>query len=495
MAKKLLVMVAALGFMTGTSVGQDANTIVQKAIGTMGKVASIQYSGTGHDYELGQNVRPTTPWTKLIVTRYTKTIDYTTLSSKEELTRVNETPPSPGGGGLFAGEQRQVNIVNGQYAWNQPGDKPQPALFLLPALEISPAQERQLQIWLTPHGFLKAALESDATTKIEKGNTVVSFTVMGKFRVNGTINDQNLVTKVETWIPDAVLGDMAVETTYSDYRDFSGVKFPTRIVQREGQYPVLDLTVTNVRPNAALDLPVPGTVKQMVPLSDRTVESQKLSNGVWYLTGAFVDSVVIEYPSYLMVIEAPLSEERSLAVIAEAKKLVPNKPIRYVMNTHHHFDHSAGLRTYAAEDATIITQEINKPFYEQAYRAARTLAPDKLSQKPMPAKFLPVKDKYVLTEGNRTVEIYHSEGETHDEGMLFAFLPKEKMLIEADEFTPPGPGAPPPGLGGSPYPPIVIGLHVTMYKNIQRLKLNVDTIVPLHGVRTAAMAELVDGLK
>lgn len=216
---------------------------------------------------------------------------------------------------------------------------------------------------------------------------------------------------------------------------------------------------------------------------------------MWYLTGAFVDSVVIEYPSYLMVIEAPLSEERSLAVIAEAKKLVPNKPIRYVMNTHHHFDHSAGLRTYAAEDATIITQEINKPFYEQAYRAARTLAPDKLSQKPMPAKFLPVKDKYVLTEGNRTVEIYHSEGETHDEGMLFAYLPKEKMLIEADEFTPPGPGAPPPGLGGSPYPPIVIGLHVTMYKNIQRLKLNVDTIVPLHGVRTAAMAELVDGLK
>ena len=493
MAKKLCIILACLGLVSASLSAQDATTVLQKALKTMGDVKSIQYSGSGHDFELGQNVRPTTPWTKLIVTRYIQTIDYVTRSSKEELTRVNETPPSPGGGGLFAGEQKQVNLVSGEYAWNQPRDKPQPALLLLPAIEISAAQLRQLQIWLTPPGFLKAAMQNHATAKQENGTTMVSFK-LDIFKVSGTIDSQNLVSKVDTWIPNAVLGDMMVETTYSGYKDFSGMKFPTRIVQREGQYPVLDLTVSNVQPNAPLDLPVPDAVKQMHPSSDSVVETHKLADGMWYLTGAFVDTVVIAYPSFVTVIEAPLSEERSLAVIAETKKLVPNKPIRYVMNTHHHFDHAAGLRTYAAEGATIITDEINVPFYQEANKAPRTLAPDKLSQKPVAVKFVGVKDRYVLTEGKQRLEIYHSEGETHDEGMLFAYVTKEKMLIEADEFTPPEPGAPPAGPGESAYPPIVLGLHATMYKNIQRLKLDVATIVPLHGIRTAKIDELVLGL-
>ena len=336
-------MLAAVGSVNCVAHAQDAKTVLQKALKTIGDVQSIQYSGSGHNFELGQNVRPTTPWTKLIITRYTQTIDYGARSSKEELTRINETPPSPGGGGLFAGEQKQVNIVSGEYAWNQPADKPQPALLLLPAIEISTARLRQLQIWLTPHGFLKAAAQNNATSRQEGGSTIVSFT-LDKFKVSGAIDGRNLVTKVDTWIPNAVLGDMIIETTYSGYKDFGDVKFPTHIVQRQGEFPVLDLNVSDVRPNAPFTLTtltVPDAVKQMRPPSDSVVETHKLADGVWYLTGAFVDSVVIEYPSYLAVIEAPLSEERSLAVIAEAKKLAPNKPIRYVLNTHHHFDHAA----------------------------------------------------------------------------------------------------------------------------------------------------------
>src|SRR6201999_3766728 len=106
----------------------------------------------------------------------------------------------------------------------------------------------------------------------------------------------------------------------------------------------------------------------------------------------------LEYKDYLAIVEAPLSEERSLAVIAAAKKLVPNKPIRYLINTHHHFDHSSGIRTYVAEGATVITSEMNKDYYEQAWKAPRTLAPDQLSQNPKKATFVTVKDKYVLTD-------------------------------------------------------------------------------------------------
>jgi glyoxylase-like metal-dependent hydrolase (beta-lactamase superfamily II) len=85
-------------------------------------------------------------------------------------------------------------------------------------------------------------------------------------------------------------------------------------------------------------------------------------------------SIVVEFNEYVAVAEAPLNEERSLAVLAEAKKLVPNKPVRYVLTTHHHFDHSGGLRTYVAEGATVVTHQSNVPYFEKTLTAPATLA-------------------------------------------------------------------------------------------------------------------------
>ena len=110
------------------------------------------------------------------------------------------------------------------------------------------------------------------------------------------------------------------------------------------------------------------------------VTTQKIGDGVWFLAGGSHNSVLVEYPTYLAMIEAPLDEARSLAVISEARKLAPNKPIKYLINTHHHFDHSGGLRTYVAEGATIITNEINKGYYEQVWKSPHTLEPDRLAK-------------------------------------------------------------------------------------------------------------------
>jgi len=464
MTKRFLMALAALALVIGMASAQNTKTVLQNATEAMGDVKSIQFSGTGHYFTLGQNFNSSAAWPDSVLSSYSRTIDYSARSSKEELTRTDTNPPAIGGGARFSGEQKQVNLVSGSYAWNQPGNAPQPAM--------AAADERQLQIWLTPHGFLKAAMENNATTKSAKSGTMVSFMAMGKFKVNGTIDNQNMVTRVETWIPNPVLGDMPVETKYSNYKDFGGVKFPTSIVQEQGGHPVLDLTVTSVRPNAANDLPVPDAVKQATP-PPVVVKSQKMADGVWFLGGGTHNSVLIEYPSYLVMVEAPLNEERSLALIAETKKLVPNKPIKYLVNTHHHFDHSGGVRTYVEEGAIVITNAMNKSFYEGAWKAPRTLAPDKLSQNPKKPEFVTVKDKYVLTEGARTLEILHLQGETHNEGMMIAYLPKEKILIEADDYTPSAPNAPPP--------PINVSRSQNLYDNIQRLKLDVDAIAPLHG--------------
>jgi glyoxylase-like metal-dependent hydrolase (beta-lactamase superfamily II) len=465
MLKKLAVALSTLALVAGIAPAQDAKTVLQSATKAMGDVRSIQFSGTGHLAAVGQAWNPTSPWPETIVKSYTRTVDYSSQSSREELVRNEGDPPAKGGAAPFGGDQKQVNLVSGQYAWNQPGNAPQ--------LAVAAAEERQLQIWLTPHGFLNGAMQNSATAKKGKGGTEVSFTAMTKFKVTGTIDTQGMVTKTETRIPNPVLGDMLVETDYSAYKDFNGVKFPTVIVQKQGGHPLLDLAVTDVKTDVPLQLSVPEAVKQ-AKLPPVAVQTQKLGDGLWWLGGGSHHSVVVEYPTYITVIESPLNDERALAVIAEAKKLVPNKPIKYLVNTHNHFDHLGGVRAFVPEGATIITSAMNKPYYEKIFNAPHTLAPDRLSQNPKKATYVTVKDKYVLADGGREIDIYHIENDNHNEGMLMVYVPKEKVLVEADDFTPPAPNGPPPA-------PRAVNFTKNLNANIERLKLDVVTIAPLHG--------------
>ena len=151
-------------------------------------------------------------------------------------------------------------------------------------------------IWLTPHGFLKgAAAAGNATLSGTEGASVLSFTALGKYKVDGTIDAQNHVTKVATKIPNPVMGDTDLVATYSDYKDFSGVQFPTKIVVEQGGFPLWDLTITNVMPNAPLDLAVPEPVASAAPPSAAQTMSTKLANGVWHVTGGSHHSVVVEF--------------------------------------------------------------------------------------------------------------------------------------------------------------------------------------------------------
>jgi len=466
MAKRLWMACALFFLCAGAASGQDAKTVLQAAQKAMGDVTSIQYSGTGHIYSFGQAWTPNAVWPSTNLTSYTKTIDYGAKAAKEDLIHSEPNPMVKGGGRPFAGDDKQENLVSGQYAWDMPGKTPVP--------QAGAAAERQLQIWLTPHGFLKAAMENNATAKKVAMGTEISFQ-SGKYTVTGTINAQNMVTKTETWLPNPVLGDMPVETTFSGYKDFNGVKFPTTIVQKQGGQAVLDLTVNSVNPNPGLNVSVPDAVKTATAPPVK-VTSQKMGDGIWFIAGGSHNSMVVEFPTYITVIEGPLGEGRSLAVIAEAKRLVPNKPIKYLINTHSHFDHSGGVRTYVAEGATIITQEINVPFYQKAWAAPRMLAPDNLSKGAKEANFLPVKEKYVLTEGNRTLEIFHEDGSMHNAAIMIVYIPKEKILVEADDFTPDLPDlAAPSGIR----PPVFMA---NLMKQIQTLKLDIATVAPLHGI-------------
>src|SRR4030095_14167002 len=160
-----------------------------------------------------------------------------------------------------------------------------------------------------------------------------------------------------------------------------------------------------------------------------TVTNEKLGDGLYRLTtgnGSY-DSVIVEFKDYVMMLEAGQSQARGAAYVAETKKLFPGKPIRYVMNTHPHSDHTGGLPALVAEGATIITQPNNKEFFEKALNTPRTLlaADDILAKSGRKAKVEAVGENKVYSDGTRTVEFYHIYPAPHSNGLLVAYIPKE----------------------------------------------------------------------
>jgi len=504
MARKLCVASILLALIVaGDSLrAQDARGVLQAAAKAMGadNVRTIQYSGTGWNGAVGQSFSPQDDWPRFEVTRYARTIDYNARYSREEFTRRQGNNPTRGGGGTpLQGEQQQDFIVSGNSAWNMNGQNPvpQPGQYLA---GIPMAEFRQLDILLTPHGFLKAAMAAQNATAISitlptppggittNGKaTLVSFTAMGKYRVNGTFNDQNMLELVHTWIPNPVYGDMLYELRYTNYKDFGGVKFPTTLHIHQGDprlsvaHNSMEITINNVQPNASVTaMAVPDAVQKATAPRER-VESQKLADGVWFLGGGSHNSLAVDFRDFAVVIEAPLNEERSLAVISEVNKLIPNKPIKYLVNTHHHFDHSGGLRTYLAQGATIVTHQANKEYYEEVLfsTAPRTLQPDRFStyypyfsggRRPLPIET--VNQKFVISDGVRVLDLYPEQGLNHASTMLLVYLPKEKILVNADLYSPPAQGAQPP--------PVNANMR-SLRQNIQRLKLDVAQHVPIHG--------------
>jgi glyoxylase-like metal-dependent hydrolase (beta-lactamase superfamily II) len=442
-----------------SAMAQDAKSVLEAAIKNMGDIKSAQYSGSGAQFNLGQSVSPDAQWPRVELKSFTRTVDYDKQASR------NETVNAQGA--------LTVQFLSGDKAWGQAG-----ANITTAAAAVT--TERRLQILMTPHGFLKGALANKATAKKSGNSTLVTFIALGKYKVVGVISAENLVEKVETRLDNAVLGDMLVETAYSDYRDFGGLKFPAKMAQKQGGHPVFDLTVTEAKANVALDLTVPDTVSQATPPAAQ-LTSEKLVDGVWYLAGGTHHSVAVEFSDHVAVIEAPLNEDRSNAVIAEVKKLLPAKPIRFLINTHHHFDHSGGLRTYVAEGATIVTHQSNKAFYETTFKSPHTLNPDRQWREKKKAKILAIGAKHVMSDSARTVELHLIQDNPHNTGIIMAWLPKEKLLVEVDVYTPLPPNASPPA---NPNPNMV-----NLYENIQRLNLDVNRIVPLHG-RVVELAEL-----
>jgi glyoxylase-like metal-dependent hydrolase (beta-lactamase superfamily II) len=506
MAKRLSVVVALVALVAQTASPQDAAAVLRNATTAMGAatVKSIRVAGTGWNAPVGQGYTPNEDWPRVEVTSYTRVFDYEHRSALEEWTRRQGNYPPRGGGGLpiqewgsaVNGEWKQRFFVNGEYGWNLDGNSTTPALA--PRLSSSAAglraEARQLDIWLSPHGFLKAAMAAKDATAVRltlegQPKTIVTFTALGRYRVNGTITADNLVERVQTWIPNPVFGDMVYEHRYTEYKDYNGVTFPTLLHTHQGNprlnpgHNSQEIRITNVEVNpSGIAFPVPDAIRKAAatPVGVR-VASDQVAPGIWRIAGESHNSVAIELRDFVTVVEAPQDELRSLAVIAEVHRLIPNKPIQYVVNTHYHFDHSGGLRTYVAEGATVVTHAGNREFYENVvfYPAPRTLEPDLLStrypwvRQNRADAIETVMQKYVISDGVRTLDLLPLQGIIHDGYMLVAYLPTEKILINADMWSPPPANA-------QRLPPANTPAR-ELLQNIRRLRIDVERHIPIHG--------------
>jgi glyoxylase-like metal-dependent hydrolase (beta-lactamase superfamily II) len=515
------MLVVLVGLSGGMALAQEVDARAallasNKAMGGEG-LKTIEITAAGSTSLIGQQYSIDGNWPQIQIADYTRAIDFDAKWSREDYTRRQGNFPTFGRVPLA--DQRVTAIVSGSYAWDLAGGKPVP--LTRGYLDGVPYNElRQLELAITPHGFLKAALAASDAKAIHlqligasdfglsqhgRWVTIVNFTFLGKYKINGHIDDHNLVELVGTQFANPVYGDMDYEMRYTEYKDFGGVKFPMLLHTHQGDPRVnvahnyYEYRVTSVKPNAPVTtMPVPDSVRTAVAAPVR-VESQRLADGVWLLGGGTHNSLLVAFKDYVAVVDAPNNEARSLAVIAEAARLAPGKPVQYVINTHHHFDHAGGLRTYLSQGTTIVTHESNKQYYLDIlfHPSPRTLQPDRMalfspmywiSRRPAPIETVAGEArssaKYVVTDGQRILEIDKVEDVSyqlgdrsyaqgnHSADMLIAYLPKEKILFNADLYSPPAQGAQ-PGLPNA-------GMR-TLDQNIRRLKLDVAQHAPAHG--------------
>jgi glyoxylase-like metal-dependent hydrolase (beta-lactamase superfamily II) len=474
-------------------------------------IRCLTVSGTGYAGALGQarESARNVDWPRIdALGNYTRTMNWDSWTMKEEFDRKPGLAPAGwkyGIGwedGALQKNPHQTFMSNGRYGWYMDGAGAVPVAVHPDIAEIWP-----VELVLNPVGFLKAAALPGANPRAvwrwelgEMGRDgpevspermrVVSIT-WGKYRVDATVNRQNLLQRIHTWVPSETLGDMNYEHEFTDasYVDLgNGMRFPTGWHSHQGwddNFGAQAITaghnafggnLKDVRANVCPDpVAVPDSVRDATfPVR---VEVERLADGVYLLGGGTHNSVAVEFARFITVYDAPLSEARSLAVIEEIVRRIPGKPIRFVVNSHQHFDHTGGLRAYNHIGATVVTHWKNFEFLNRDVinYVPRTLRPDMVTLWP-PTElaegyyYETVRENYVVSDGARTMQIHYVNPLDHAEGMLMAYLPREKLLFQADLVNTVDPL------------PARASADARSFANAGRkLGLDVERIVPMHG--------------
>jgi len=461
-----LVLIAIASACTQRTPEQQIVADAADALGGRDKILAVKtlvIEGEGTNANLGQDMTMEATSQQFVVSGYTRAIDVANVRARTGQTR---TPNFP----YFQGQapQKQVFGIDGDVAYNvAPNGNATRASNAV-------ANDRRLEFYHHPITIVRAALDPNAklTNARPAGNerVVDVVTASGQKLTLAIDGATKLPTRVVSMTDNTNLGDVAIETSFADYQDAGGLKLPKHLSTKADKYATADLRVAKqtVDGNAG-DLAAPAVAASAAPITGpapANVTATEVAKGIWWLAGQSHHSALVEFADHLTLIEAPLDETRTLAVIAKARELRPGKPLTEVVNTHHHFDHSGGIRAAVSEGLTVITQKANVAYLQEATTRPHTIVPDALAKNPKPAKFVPVDEEMTLKDSAMTVELYHVAGNPHGDALLMAYFPRERVLVEVDAFS--------PGAAVHPY-------AANLIENIKRRNLKIDRIVPLHG--------------
>ncbi len=405
-------------------------------MGTDG-LESVAYSGTAWRVRmrfLQQTPKASPPWLERDeIASYERAIDLTTLGSYAT-------------GETFAQSVYFDPPTRGTYVQSIPPSAPAP-------------WAAQLEIWLTPWGFLEGAsrygvaASSGTVDGLERRmlswqSPPTQTAPSGlRYTVNAYIDDTDLIERIETWVDDPLMGDFHVVQTFADYRRIDGLRVPSRIEQLRGGGAVFGVTIESASRNppdagervamattAGIRTPEAGTVRSEAPRGPAEIE--RIDDRVYLVTGDFV-SLVAEFEDHLLVFEAGETEARGQQVLDGLRTQFPDKPVRYIVNSHPHSDHTGGFVPFVRAGATVVTHENNVDFLALVFGAPRTL----LGEEPLEPKFHGVGETGVFEDASLRVELI-TVPNTHFHDMLVAYLPRQKILFQAD-FDMLVPGRPP----------------------------------------------------
>ncbi|HEY6622066.1 MAG TPA: MBL fold metallo-hydrolase [Steroidobacteraceae bacterium] len=429
--------------------------------------------------------------------------------------------------GYFDGKDNQFSGVLLSKDQLLAGERPKSAMF-----SSRVAAVRKHQRLFHPELLLRSALEKPEIVTVMNDATVSGqahwvVSLQDAFQpIRLYINKRSgLVTQLQTEEEDPMWGDATITVEFGDWETVGGVKMPFQLTLSEAGHvlhkearssiimnPKLDDNLFVIPPDVRFDeslVAVPPSLRTVPNHQDwqrgeaiseylqreaytgvsfdfnsgSVVKTERIARGIYQITGGAAHSMAIEMAKEIVVVEAPIDDDRSRAVIDKLKELIPGKPIKWVVNSHFHDDHSGGLRTYIAEGATVVTGAANVPYYQQVFSAPHALRPDALQEKPTAAKIQAVCDTpFVISDGERKVSVFPLAS-THADGMVIVYVDDAKVLFAADIYNPggwPGKRIPVPALAA---------LAQELYRGITDLKLDVQTIVGAHGSGNTATFE------
>ena len=431
----LLTAVAVGGCASPTPEQQIVNDAAS-ALGGRDRILAVKtlvIEGEGTNANFLQDMTPEAAGQSFLVSGYKRSIDVAAGRARTEQTRTPNFTYFQG-----MAPQKQVLGIDGDVGYNVAANG------TATRVSNAVAKDRRAEVFHHPLTMVRAALDPAArlsNPRTAGSERVVDVTVAGGATFTLAIDaTTKLPTRVVSMTDNANLGDVAIETAFADYQDAGGLKLPARLATKTDSYATATLHVAKQTVDAdAGNLAAPAAAASVAPIAGpppATVTAEEVARGIWFLAGQSHNSVLVEFSDHLTLIEAPLSETRALAVIAKARELRPGKPLTQLVTSHHHSDHTAGLRAAVSEGLSVVTYTANAAFFDSAIRRAHTIAPDALARNPKPLKMETVDDAREVKDGAMTMELFHIGGNPHADTLLMAYFPKERILVEADAFSP-----------------------------------------------------------